>query len=192
MGFNMKSLGHTLPCAIKCGKVMIGLPTKEIRTFDTTCDKEVEWQVNFFSSTYVAFWLRDDTFDYYGRFDGTLSIVRSADNLLYSLSHWSPPMFWDLEPVGYGIVNGYLTRVYRDGFDFKSLYGADVPMIGVLETASNFKWSEAESYAMAQQGKHLATNTNLLFLYDKEGINHGAKDIIVPSMEGWNNRRNII
>ena len=147
MGFNLKNYGTVQPCGIDEGCVYRELPSGKLVGYPCSLEVRLPKQLNLFSGPTVAFLLEDAEKEYIGRWDGSISIIRKKDGLLYGLSMWEPPKHIDLTRCGYINYGAAKRLLYLDECDRQSLYVADYPLSASLVTPcyEDFEFQETAS-----------------------------------------------
>jgi len=133
MGFNFFSLGNIHPCGVQNGKIYYVLPSGKHVYFQTQLDSSItiKEQTNLFYSKTVAFLLYHDDLMYVGRFDKSISIYRTSDELLVGLNFWEPPRYADTVCCGFYNDSGSIEEIYIDLIDKQTLYISGTNMEGL-------------------------------------------------------------
>lgn len=145
MGFNYFNYGTVQPCAIQNGKVLHRLPSGKIIEYPCALDVDIPEQTNFFYGETIAFWLKHNGLSYYGRFDGSITIIRDSDGLLVGLNHWEAPKRPTVQHCGIYLEHGLQQSIYVDLRDRQSLYTYGQPISSALLNPCNEEFDTLSS-----------------------------------------------
>lgn len=124
MGFNYFGYGCIQPCRVEGGYVIRRLPSGAEQKYATRLTVDIPEQLNLFIAPNILFYLKHDGLEYIGRKDGSISIYREKDDLLWGLNNWDISGIPLLKVCGYKIFGKMHAYIYQDKFDQQSLYSS--------------------------------------------------------------------
>lgn len=145
MGFSYHGYGYIQPCWVDNGKVYRRLPSGYVASYPTKLDVTIPEQLNLFYGPTIAFWLQDDNFDYIGRNDGSISVVRKLDGLLYGLNFWEGDKYARVRKCGFYLQGTAQIRLFQDLTDAQSLYLEGQPCSSSLKAPYHGEFNDMDS-----------------------------------------------
>ena len=165
MGFNFYSYGNLHPCGVSNGKVYYMLPSGKRIEFDTKLDIEIPKQTNLFISDKVAFLLYHEDKMYIGRYDSSISIYRTSDELLIGLNTWTPSKYAETIHCGFYTYSGAIYEIHLDLKDRQTLYVCRLGIEGCLKSPVEPSFDlDASALSASAWG-----NSNNYHIYNKRG-----------------------
>lgn len=132
-GFNYFCYGNVHPCWMDSGilkyRLRSGLVIEHKTGFE---DLTIEEQTNLFISDRVMWILYHNGFQYIGRRDGSVSIYRVSDDVLYGANSWHPPYYPETSVCGFKTGDYGCVEVHIDMRDKRTVYATGVYEEGVL------------------------------------------------------------